>query len=425
MNSYFASVEQQDNPAWRGAPVGVCEHLGGIIIAASVEAKRWGIKTGTPVWEARKLYPKIFLTPTHPERYRFYTRKFLKLVEEYSGQVELYSIDEIFLDATRVCHIENTSDPFDEAVKIAKEIKSRIKTEVGDWLRVSVGVGWNKLVAKIASDYQKPDGLTVFRPEEKQKLYNTLKLIDIPGIGYRQERRLKNLGILTLADLRDYPKFNLIAKFGKPGLHLWSLGQLEGSWKENFSDDEPIKSMGHMYTLPKEQRVPGNTFSVLARLCDMVARRMRKADLLGTTVAVYINGVNEIFFGGSHRLGFSTSDGGEIFSAAQKLLIKQATSLASPVVRERIRASDVASSRTSNFFKTFEPNLISVTMADLKADVPQRTLFPKYDRRKKMLVALDLVTEKYGEESLMPLRGFLARQAIRDSVGFGRVKELR
>src|SRR5690349_12786458 len=105
MNSYFASVEQQDNPDWRGKPVGVCEHLGGIIIAASREAKRWGIGTGTPVWEAKKLYPKIILTPTHAERYRFYTRRFLKVVEDYTDMVEKYSIDECFLDITKFCNI--------------------------------------------------------------------------------------------------------------------------------------------------------------------------------------------------------------------------------------------------------------------------------------------------------------------------------
>src|SRR6202142_692800 len=91
MNSYFASVEQQENPEYRGKVLGVCEHLGGIIIAASIEAKRWGIKTGTPVWEARKLYPKIILSPTHPDRYRLYISRVLKIVGDYTGKVQQYS----------------------------------------------------------------------------------------------------------------------------------------------------------------------------------------------------------------------------------------------------------------------------------------------------------------------------------------------
>src|SRR3990167_4555999 len=105
MNSYFASVLQQDNPEYRGKPVGVCEHLGGIIIGASIEAKKWGIKTGTPVWEARKLFPKIILTHTHPDRYRFYTKRMLKVVSDYTAYVEKDSIDEVFLDITKVCNI--------------------------------------------------------------------------------------------------------------------------------------------------------------------------------------------------------------------------------------------------------------------------------------------------------------------------------
>src|ERR1700730_4375044 len=105
MNSYFATVEQQDNLAWRGKPLGVCEHLGGIIIAASVEAKRWGIKTGTPVWEARKLYPKIILTQTHPDRYRFFIKRVINIVNDYTGKVEQYSIDELFADLTKACNV--------------------------------------------------------------------------------------------------------------------------------------------------------------------------------------------------------------------------------------------------------------------------------------------------------------------------------
>src|SRR5579863_3999809 len=106
MNSYFASVEQQDYPEYRGKPLGVCEHLGGIIIAASIEAKKWEIKTGTPVWEARKLYPKIILSHTHPDRYRLYIKRVIKIVRDYTNFVEQASIDELYADLTRVCNMK-------------------------------------------------------------------------------------------------------------------------------------------------------------------------------------------------------------------------------------------------------------------------------------------------------------------------------
>ncbi|MBL8031625.1 MAG: DNA polymerase IV, partial [Candidatus Doudnabacteria bacterium] len=287
MNSYFASCEQQDNVAWRGKPLGVCEHLGGIIIAPSVEAKRWGIKTGTPVWEARKLCPQIILTKTNPDRYRYYTAKFLKVFEDYTADIERYSIDEAFLDVTKVCNVRVGSekctvnswglvDPYEEAERIAKEIKRRVKLEVGDYLRCSVGIGWSKLIAKVGSDMQKPDGLTVLRPEDKPLLYKKLQLTDIPGIGNRMARRLRERGVRTLVDLRECPVASLHSWFGIMGYHLWSMGQLEGSWHENFSEFSPVTSVGHLYTIAGEFRNrPGVGEQVLYKLSEMVARRLR------------------------------------------------------------------------------------------------------------------------------------------------------
>ena len=312
MNSYFATVEQQDNPAWRGKPVGVCEHLGGIIIAPSVEAKRWGIKTAMPVWEAKRLYPKIILTKTHPERYRYYTSKFLKVFGDYTDRIEKYSIDEAFLDLTLACNIRAPRngklvriDPWEEAQVIAKEIKRRITTEVGDWIRCSVGIGYSKLIAKIASDLQKPDGLVVVRPEDKAALYNRLKLTDVPGIGYRMKRNLGELGIKTLADLRDYPVTKLVTHFGIQGYHLHSMGQLEGSWKEGFGDDviaEPLKSIGHMYTIPMEFRKQKVLKPVLYKLCEMVGARLRVNGLMGDTVHVYVNDPERVSAGKGARI---------------------------------------------------------------------------------------------------------------------------
>ncbi len=406
-NSYFASVEQQDNPKWRGVPLGVCEHLGGIIIAPSVEAKRWGIKTGTPVWEAQRIYPKIVLTKTHPDRYRHYTKAFITLLEDYTDKVELYSIDEAFLDITKACNILKPSkggkwmnvDPYFEAVNVAREIKRRIKIEVGEWFRVSVGVGWNKLTAKIASDRQKPDGLVVFRPEEKPELLKSIKLIDIPGIGFRQERNLRGLGIKSLVELNEFPKENLIARFGIAGLHLWNMGQLENSFKEGFKED-PIRSMGHMYTLPRSVRKKELLMPTLSRLSDMVASRLRVANLEGSSVSAYVNSLEGLSAGGSHRLGYETNDSKEIFAEAKHIILRQFLG------------------------KEVTPVLIAITVAGLRPKNEQKSLFPNLVKRKKMLGSLDKVIAKHGESKLMSLRSFFAKTAVRDSVGFGRIKEL-
>jgi len=427
MNSYFASVEQQDNPAWRGLPVGVCEHLGGIIIAASVEAKRWGITTGTPVWEARRLYPKIFLIKTHPDRYRYYTRRFLQVFEDYTDMVEKYSIDEAFLDVTKVCNVRTIDqgsplalpratlgkvDPFAEAIRIAKEIKQRMVLEVGDWLRCSVGIGTNKLIAKIASDMQKPDGLVVVRPEDKDSLYDKLALTDIPGIGLKMERRLNALGIKTLINLRDYPKTKLIEHFGVPGLHLYNMGQLEGSWKEGFVE-EPIKSIGHMYTVAKEYRKPGILEPVLYKLSEMVAARLRMNDMVATSINVHLHTPStdiapvegrfrkfDECIGGTRRLSYLLQDGRDVFLEAMQSL--------------RNKGADPSESSIY---------LVGVTVAGLRRKNGQQSLFAFENKKQEIMGALDKVNDKYGDFTLARVPAFLARDIIRDSVGFGRMKE--
>jgi DNA polymerase IV len=438
MNSFFASVEQQDNLAWRGKPLGVCEHLGGIIIAASVEAKKWGIKTGTPVWEAKKLYPKIILTPTRPEAYRIYNRRMVKVVSDYTSAVEVYSIDEVFADLTKACNVrlmikdkrlkDKTGifnpqssilnppmvNPFEEAVSIAKEIKRRFKTEVGDYLKCSVGIAENKLLAKIGSDLKKPDGMVVINSEQpignseqegalilsKQDLYDRLKLTDIPGIGRRQEKNLNNLGIKTLKQLRDYPKSHFVSRFGNiMGQHLYNLGQLEGSWKSSVHQEKEIKSMGHMYTLPQEFRKPEFFLPVLYKLCEMVGRRLRKKNLMGNTIHFYCHDKHYKGFGQSLKLKYYIQDGREIFLECERVL------------RQFKKAQDS--------FK-----LIGVTVAGLTPYVNQLSLFGHEQRQHKLVGALDQINNKYGEFTILRAQMLSAGKAFRDSIGFGRVKEL-
>ncbi len=473
MNSYFASVEQQDNPEWRGRPVGVCEHLGGIIIGASREAKKWGINTGTPVWEARKLFPKIILTHTHAERYRFYTRRFLKVVSDYTDKVEKYSIDECFLDITRQCNIRRPSvslrvhpkqsftrnrllrlaslklgrsgsdalprndsaemvNPFEEAVNIALEIKRRFKTEVGEWLTCSIGIADNKALAKIGSDLKKPDGIVVINDKidkidisdknnhlvlSKDELYNRLKLTDVPGIGYRQKKNLSELGIKTLKDLRDYPKSRLVARFGRiNGHHLYSLGQLEASWKSGVHQDDEIKSMGHMYTLPQEFRKPEFFIPVLYKLCEMVGRRLRRKNLMGNVISCYYHNKDYEGFGESKKLAYFLQDGREIFLEAMRILDSATDQRTNPAFAQGYGGQG---QRLISGVK-----LIGVTVAGVRPYIHQLSLFGDVERERKTVEALDEINDKYGEFTILRAQMHKAGKVFRDSVGFGRMKEL-
>ena len=414
MNSYFASCEQQENVSWRGKPVGVCEHLGGIIIAPSIEAKKWGIKTGTPVWEAKRIYPKIILTPTHPDIYRKYTRRFMKVLEDYTEQVEKYSIDEAFVDLSKACNIRKPdkdqvlvkTDPWQEAERIAQEIKVRITKEVGDWLQVSVGIGDNKLVAKIASDLRKPNGLVVVQPQNKHKLYDQLKLTDIPGIATRMEKRLNSLGVRTLKNLRDYPLSKLVSRFGIAGYHLYSMGQLQGSWKENFStvEDDPLKSIGHVYTISKEFRSSSSLEPVLFKLSEMVATRLRTNKLFGNVLSVHLHDSNRSCSGKSRKLGYYINDGREIYLECMDLLKKSNVSL------ENIR---------KNLY------LVGVTVSGLRKFFNQQGLFPIVAKTGRLAKALDKINHKYDDFTIARVPVWQARHIIRDSIGFGRMKEFK
>lgn len=398
MNSYFASCEQQANPFLRGKPIGVCEHLGGIIIAPSIEAKKLGIKTAFPVWEAKKICPQIILLYTDPEKYRNTTMRFLKILYSYTEEIEKYSIDEAFIDMT--ANVRHEKDPWEAARQIALEIKAKMVKSVGDWIRCSIGIGPSKLIAKIGSDLQKPDGLTVVPPDKVETLYDRLSLTDIPGIAKRTERNLNLLGIKTLRDLRDYQETKLIAHFGIMGKHLSAMGKLRGSWRETeFGEEAPIKSMGHAYTLPKTTTDQALALQVLYKLSEMVGKRLREAGLMGNIVHFITSDKDRDYLSQRRKLNYFTSDGREIFMEAEKIFAGRAMA------------------------RSFR--LIGVTVAGLKEASDQQALFESDRRKKRLVSALDKINDKYGDFTVARIPAWQAGSVIRDSIGFGRMKEFK
>jgi DNA polymerase-4 len=235
-------------------------------------------------------------------------------------------------------------------------------------------------------------------------LYNQLCLTDIPGIGSRQEKNLNGIGIKTLKDLRDYPKSHLVSRFGNiMGHHLYNIGQLEGTWKAPVCQDKEIKSMGHMYTLPLEYRKPEFFLPVLYKLCEMVGRRLRRKGLMGDTIHFYCHDKNYQGFGDSKKLKYFLQDGREIFLAA--------ADMHADLLRQSIRGLS-------------EFKLIGITVAGLRPYVNQLSLFGDSERQKRLLGALDKINDKYGEFTILRAKMMSAGRVFRDSIGFGRVKEL-
>ena len=197
MNAYFASVEQQDNPELRGKPVGIVPMLARSTscLAASYEAKAYGIKTGTPVWEALQLCPSLQLVVARHERYVEVHNQIVRAVNRCLPVHRVMSIDEM---ACRLIGDERNT----EAVRrIGTKIKAEICAEMGEWIRCSIGVAPNGILAKVASDMQKPDGLTIIESEELPDRLHSLPITDFPGIGPRMGKRFYKHGVFTTEQL--------------------------------------------------------------------------------------------------------------------------------------------------------------------------------------------------------------------------------
>ena len=188
MNSYFATVEQQANPLLRGKPIAVSgrPNIQSVVATASYEAKKYGVKSGMNTWEAKKLCPFLIFIPGDPNKYIDITGRLIKIFKSYTPLVEIFSIDEVFLDLSHASS---------RAQEIALEIKVRIRREIGDKMTCSIGVASNKFLAKLASEKKKPDGLTIVTPETLDEILLSSKLDDFCGIGRRILARLSDIRI--------------------------------------------------------------------------------------------------------------------------------------------------------------------------------------------------------------------------------------
>ncbi len=283
MNSYFASVEQQANPTLRGKPIGVCAYLhpGGCLIAASVEAKILGVKVGMTVEEARMICPKTIFVENDPAKYRAVTSRFFKILHELSDTIEHYSIDEAFVDLTGWVRDEA------EACFLASRIKYRLKHEVGDWLRCSVGIAPTRFLAKFGSDLQKPDGLTMVNLLNLDQYLSFADLEDLCGIGRKIRQRLERVGIRTPLELKYFPLGNLMRVLGKNGYYWWNrLRAIECELL--ISSDTLPKSIGHSYCVPDRVNREGNVEAVLTKLVEKAGRRLRAYGLFAESLSVAV-----------------------------------------------------------------------------------------------------------------------------------------
>ncbi|MEK7170722.1 MAG: DNA polymerase IV [Patescibacteria group bacterium] len=420
MNSYFATLEQQAHPNLRGKPIGVAGKGDGlpatpglawragertVVCAASIEAKEFGVKSGMGVWEALRLCPQLIVIPATYDRYSYTSKRIFDLLEKFAPKVDIFSIDEAFLelparansklqalDPKQIENLKNQiskhwdlgfgiwdfSNPencaYLDAVITALQIKRLIRTEIGEWVSCSIGISYGRVLAKLAGEMQKPNGLTVITPEDFPKIAAITPIEELCGIGWALRPRLNRMGITTIADLGRMPEDMLVTVFGRhTGEWLYRIGNgidddILHSWR-NLPEE---KSIGHSYTLPRDIASLSDVKSVLLLLSERVGRRLRHHHLTGKTISIYLRFGDNTGWGARHSQKEYLLDGYQIYQAG----VRQLNSLESfGAVR-----------------------LIAISVSDLvEAQDTTAPLFANSRTNEQLINAVDRLNNRYGE----------------------------
>lgn len=366
MNSFFASVEQQCNPSLRGKPIAVGGPAGSrsVVSAASYEARPFGVRSGMPVMEALSRCPDLILVHGDMRKYVDVSRRVFKICGDYTDLLEIYSIDECFMDVTP------TIGHFGGARNIALEVKRRIRKELG--LTCSVGIGPNKVLAKLASGMQKPDGLTEIQPERVREVLESLPVEKLHGIGEKVSSRLKKMGIKTAGTLGRMSVERLKREFGVYGEALHAMGN--GNFETPvvpYYDQPDIKSVGHSHTMGRNTRDWNVLSRNLLKLSEMVGRRLREKGFSGRTISLVVRYGDMHTFSRQRSLGEYIDDGYAIYQVALSILAEQSND------KRAIR-------------------LLGVSVSNLTKDARQLNLFSS-ERYRKLLDAMDAINDRYGE----------------------------
>jgi DNA polymerase-4 len=269
-NSYFASVEQQAEPRLRGRPIGVVPMLADttVCIAASIEAKRFGVKTGTKVAEARRLCPGIEFVIARHELYIEYHHRAVAVVDSIVPVRAVLSIDEMD------CELTGRWQEYQRALDLAHRVKAGIKSRVGEYLRTSIGIGPNTFIAKTASDLMKPDGLVIIEKSQLPDRLFDLGVRELSGIGRQMEKRLHSHGIRTVRDLCERSRDELRAIWGGIGGDIM-YDRVRG--EPQHERESETGSISHSSVLAPEHRNPDDSYAILNRLVQKAAMRLRKS----------------------------------------------------------------------------------------------------------------------------------------------------
>ncbi len=312
MDCFYAAVHMRDDPALAGRPViiGGQPQSRGVVAAASYEARQFGVRSAMPSAEAGRRCPHgVFIKPEFP-RYRDESEHIFEIFRRFTPTVQPASLDEAYLDVSE--HLQ----PFGNATAIAKEIRRLVRQERR--LAVSVGVGPNRLIAKIASDYNKPDGLTVVKPDRIQEFLDPMSVRRLHGVGPATERALNRLGVSTIAELRSLELEVLGRRFGRHGLGLYRYSR--GIDERPVRIDRQRKSLGHERTYAQDLSRLHEMDAQIEGLSTKVAEGLAKRELTARTLTVKVRYSDFTTLTRSRTLDQATADGAVITGHAKELL---------------------------------------------------------------------------------------------------------
>ena len=278
MDAFYASVEQRDNPELRGKPVAVGGQHRGVVMAASYEARRYGVRSAMPSVTAQRRCPEIIFVKTRFDVYRAVSQQIRAIFLDYTDLVEPLSLDEAYLDVTEDRH------GLGSARAIAQDIRRRIREET--LLTASAGVSYCKFIAKLASDYRKPDGLCVITPEKGPEFVAALPVARFHGIGPVTAKKMERLGIITGADLRDWSMPALQAHFGSSAEWYWRI--CRGIDEREVKPDRPYKSVSAERTFDEDLIDPDRLSAELTRIAGYAWDRVKRAEVIGRTITLKV-----------------------------------------------------------------------------------------------------------------------------------------
>ena len=380
-NSFYASVELLAHPELLNTPVAVCgdpEGRHGIVLAKNEAAKKYHIQTAETIWSARSKCPNLVLLPPHREKYSHYCRVINDIYEKYSDRVEAFSIDESWLDITHTWHLF-AADP----IALANQIRREVQAVTG--LTISVGVSFNKVFAKLGSDYKKPNATTVIRPEDVERIVWPLPVTDLLYVGRSAAQSLARMGIRTIGQLAAADPASLTGALGKLGGELSRYARGEDDAPVRFvGESDPIKSVGNGMTFRRDLAGEADIRTSLASLCDEVASRLRRHGLWAGGVQLTIRDPQFKSITRQKRLPQSSHLASELAAACLELVQANWRPVTKPIRMLTVTALSL----------TEEPLGIQQSFFE-DAPVPD-------EKRERLEASLDAIRKKYGQQAVGP-----------------------